>query len=297
MKQYSKFLNTTLVLMTLALSYSAPALAQGQPMPQERVELMQRMGRLAREGERLIARGQVDDGLAKLIEAKRLEETIPGMPWGSVAATLGKALDDLGQPIEALAAFKDSLRYDARTGDLDTFGPYGIHTMDYAILLARQGRLQDAKAVYYYVLRHLSERGEAEFEPIPFLVVFDPDPTMTVRELTPEKLIAAATMVRAMWETAPKKTAERAHELEPTWLFPVMFLAKLTSDRRDERLALARNLARTDEEREWVRTFDLRATRNEIGRRRRVASPVLQRAKRDLATTHTRIASGRINPG
>lgn len=70
---------------------------------------------------------------------------------------------------------------------------------DYAMLLHEIGRNQDAKLVYYALLRSLTGYGE----PFPFVVVFDQDAEGEVWAFTPRDLGAALLMARTLVASSP----------------------------------------------------------------------------------------------
>ncbi|MBI5706815.1 MAG: hypothetical protein HZC36_07480 [Armatimonadetes bacterium] len=107
--------------------------------------------------------------------------------------------------------------------------------MEYAILLAKAGREEDAKAMYYYGLRNLNPGQTRSVEPSPFLMVFDPEPEGAVWEYTRERLEAAALVVQAMCggtmvlatrkQILPEELAIKANRLAPEWYYPLLFKA------------------------------------------------------------------------
>jgi hypothetical protein len=155
-------------------------------------------------------------------------------------------------------------------GDLDIGSNPGIHgIMEYAILLAKQGRAEDAKAIYYFGLRScLAPRTRSE-EPVPFLVVFDPDPEGIYWEYTPQRLEAAALMVQAMLSsgstdfatnvrTTDRQWVERVRALAPDWFYPVLYMANtknLDSPAREQLTAQAEAMARPGLERQLMARF------------------------------------------
>lgn len=146
----------------------------------------------------------------------------------------------------------------------------GIQTiMEYAILLAKEGRAEDAKAMYYYGLRsHMGPMSRSQ-EPAPFLLVFDPDAEGNYWEYTPQRLEAAAFMVQAMLtdgvtdfasnvRTTVDQLVERALALNPDWFYPVLFNANrknLDSSSREQLTTQAETMARPGLERQLVARF------------------------------------------
>lgn len=264
-------------------------------------------------GEALMAKGSVREAVEAFREGVRFEAEIEKKYGGFTNSTLyelAKAYTLLGQTDDALAAYKRAFRWDAKRGEIESNGPPFItSTMDYAILLAKSGRNEEARAVYYSGLRKLVQvrRG---CEPFPLLVVFESEPGMTVWSYSPERLIAAAKMAMAAdLGSRGAAAAEDVRRIEPSWAAPALFLGtRFGGSKGSALLKLAESLAGTDEEREWVQDYiGLEAIREpaerqrardevdrkhaEIGVTRRKASTVLSKAKRDLARSYFRVAS------
>lgn len=264
-------------------------------------------------GKALVAKGMLREAVEAFREAVRIEDEVEKKYGGFTSTSsyeLAKTYTQLGQIDSALAAYKRAFRWDAKRQEIETNGPPFITlTMDYAILLARSGKHEEAKAVYYSGLRKLVQvrRG---LEPMPSLVVFEAEPGMTAWDYSPEKLTAAATMAMAA-DLGSRETAaaEEARQLEPSWVAPVLFLAtRVGGSKGSALLKLAESMARTAEEKEWVQDFmaleaihdpaerqiktaEVDRNHAEVGVARRKASTVLRKSKDDLAGTYQRIAS------
>ena len=237
-----------------------------------------------------------------------IEQTFPRSRLSSAGHYgLAKALTLANRPKEALEAFRAAIRWDPGSGELGwTEGIYVV--LDYVMALARAGRLEDAKAVYYSYLR--KQTVNALTEPFPFLVVFDDDPNMATWALSEENLIAVATMLLAQGHepggTESVARAEAVRLMKPDWIMPAIFLASVKSEdwRRD--LELARKLARSQEERQWVTDFQRGDIRfegesdtqrwerinrlSQIGVERRKSSVVLEKGKEMLKDNWRKVA-------
>jgi hypothetical protein len=183
-----------------------------------------------------------------------------------------------GRIADALASYQASFIWrpegfygNTWRGDLE-FGYGSIHSsMEYAILLARQGRSEDAKAMYYFGLRAsaMALPTSRSQEPAPFLVVFEPETEGIYWEYTPQRLEAAALMLQAMLSDGVRDFAtntwaskaqliERAHSLAPDWFYPVLYLANqkdLGSPAREQLTVQAEALAKPGLERQLMLRF------------------------------------------
>ncbi len=259
----------TSLLVTLA--FGASALAQlGNPPPPPSTP----------ESRAATAKVQKLDGeAALLLRDKRYEEAIAAYRRAIQAQTdyrrivgsrdsghhvsyygIARALTGLGRDTEALDAYREAIGWNDNWPDF-TF--LDNSAMDYAILLARQGRSEDAKTMYYAGLRVLNFYGGARDEPSPLLVVFDPDPDAVVWTYTPQRLEAAALMAKAIYYGyAGIADADAARKLAPDWSLPVLFRAFMLGGRyegRDADYALAASLAKTADERAsifWAKGWD-----------------------------------------
>ncbi len=314
------------LIVTLTLAPFVMAAAQevdkvrfGNPPPPELLEMRKRAGETRDRGRALVEQGKLDEAILAFRESIAIERETERRFGGFSSIgnyELAKALTMDSRPQEALAAYKDAFRWDPKKKELDTSGPVVRRLgVDYAILLAKSGKVEEAKAVYYWTLRAL--RGvDGRSEPFPFLVVFDPDPTMTVWEYTTESFVAACTMLKAPDMGDQDRTlTEKVREAEPDWIVPVMYLVASSDVRRAEYLSLAEGLAANDEERSWVRQYRelfaeggegwevtrrFKGVANElakIGVARRKASTVLAQAKLDLERNWQKVASGQSGTG
>jgi len=307
----NKAIPVTCAVLAVTASF---ATAQGgkdvKPIPPEILAKSKSAREAIDRGATFIEKNQLPEAIAAFREAVAIEQTIPGHHSRGYYE-LAKALTLAERADDALAAYKNAFKWDPIRKDLDINGPSPILLgMDYAILLARSGKEEEAKSLYYRTLRQLMVVRSAH-EPFPFLIVFDPDPNMAVWEYTTERFVAVCTMLKAP-NSGPDAVAmtEHVRRMEPNWVVPVMYLA--SRGKRSENLRTAQNLATTDEERAWVRMYtdaiglggdvsqvnqrvrDVAASLAAIGVARRKASPVLQQAKLDLEQNWRKVASGAL---
>lgn len=74
--------------------------------------------------------------------------------------------------------------------------------------------------------------GARAKEPLPFLVVFDPDPNAVVWDYTPERFRAAVLMLDQVGHEDPK-VIEEIRTLAPDWFWPVAYMADKTDPTQD----------------------------------------------------------------
>jgi hypothetical protein len=143
-----------------------------------------------------------------------------------------------------------------------------------------------------------------------YLVVFDPEPGMTVWEYTPERLEAAATLLatRDYGSRESIATIERIRQVVPEWIVPMMYNSGSLVDRTQAFLDEVSVCARTEEERAWLDAYrDIPPVRDQserhaarraiearlaaIGRERRQASALLERARVELEKDPSRLTA------
>ena len=132
----------------------------------------------------------------------------------------------LGEKADALTAFEKCFKWDSR-GDLwPKVGDSIAAATDYAVLLSKIGRIDDAKRMYYYALRYLNQYNEVRLEPYPFTVVFDRTPNAEVCTYTPARFEAACLMVKALSVSAGDDFpgwVKKSSKLAPEWLYSVLY--------------------------------------------------------------------------
>jgi tetratricopeptide (TPR) repeat protein len=291
----NKTILTLLAVLSLNLAFAQGGGRTVYTMNPELRAKYDKANEATRRGEAFLKLGQIEDAIKAFREAVRISDTI-GSFSSSWNYDLAKALTTAGRTKEALAVYKKAIRWDPVRKELDINGPPAIDiTMDYAMLLAKSGKEDEAKAIYYYGLRYFNWDAQSVVEPFPFLVVFDPDddPNATVWDYSPENLEAAATMAKASflgWDLDYKLVKVR--KLQPTWILPVVSQAsnKTPGPKRDELINLAKALAKNDEERSWIKAFLKGENLAKVGLAMRKSSSVLNKAKADLETTHDKVA-------
>jgi len=280
-----------------AVSFAC-AFAQGggkdiRPIPAELLAKCEKARQALLRGNAFLEKNQLADAIGAFQEAVAVERTY-GYPVSTGSYQLAKALTAAGRASEALAAYKEAVRWDPIRKELTTNGPPQILlVMDYAILLAKSGKAEEAKSVYYFGLRHYNEYAEDAFEPIPFLIVFDADPTMTVWDYSSEKLVAAATMAKAPFmQSRRTQGLDLVRRMEPGWALPLVHIADSSPNKeRPQLYKAAEDLALTTEEKAWIEAYRAGGSLAKVGFARRKESSVLRQAKLDLSVIHDKIAS------
>ncbi len=265
----------TLVLLASGILSTDECRAQGNappPTPSPAlVAALRRVGELTRAADALFNSGKFKEAIPAYriaIDAER--QLTPYSHPGTSYHHLALALEHESRFIEALEAYRSMTYWDPDphvTMKLNTASFATASLMDHAILLARQGRAQDAKDIYYAGLRELPPLTGRE-EPVPLLVVFDRDADGEAQgevwEYTPQRLEAAALMAKAIVTGRYKEEfalAAEAGRLAPGWSLPVAYQAywdRFAKD-RDARFDVAARLAKSDAEREaiaWARSWN-----------------------------------------
>lgn len=214
----------------------------------------------------LMSRGSVSEALPALQQAAVIQATMVGFK-ATANLEIARTFVKLGRNPDALEAYRRVFCWNARKEDLDVgAGPIIHPVMEYAILLAKNGRAEDAKAMYYFGLRNLNDSDRWK-EPVPFLVVFDPEPEGIQWEYTPERLEAAALMTQALhggWmdfatreQMLPMQIVARVRQLAPDWFYPVIYKAARgwNSERGPQLVSEAEALARPGLERQLVAKY------------------------------------------
>lgn len=169
---------------------------------------------------------------------------------------MAKALTRAKRDDEAITAYREAFRW--RPDMKDLYSPsvnYVNDICDYAILLFRAGKYEESKAMYYYAMRGW---GGSSYQFFPFLVVFEPDPTMTFWENTPDKLLSAIMMLRAIhtnYSDGQKDWFEEVRKREPAWILPIAYINE-GSTREGAWIHQVRSLAVTDDEKNWIGMYE-----------------------------------------
>lgn len=216
-----------------------PAVGQGyrdQGFPEEKVTKakFEQLNSLIRDAHAQIRAGDDAKAIVLLRQAVAVEDTIPGFV-AKAQFELAQVYLRLKKPAEAMEAFRNGYLWNPKRGDLYRGGGDVHFAMEYAILLARQGKPEEAKAMYYYGLSELNPQDQRHVEPVPFLVVFDPEPEGIVWDYDPDTLEAAARMVQALLGgTTDRSTGkltgygelvQRVKVLTPYWFYPKLLQA------------------------------------------------------------------------
>lgn len=264
--------------MTWALACQTVVHSQGHvvppPDPAEQAKHA-RVTQLIEQAREIVRSGDEPRAVQILNDAIAVESTIivgtTGGHFSNARYALARLYAKQNRAADALEAYKRVFAWNAAKGDIENGSGAGVHAaMEYAILLARSGRSEDAKAMYYYGLRAYMNGGMSRaMEPAPFLTVYDSDPAGIQWDYTPERLEAAALMLQGMLSsgtidfatnvrTSSEQFVARAHELAPDWFYPVLFKAaqgKDGSPEQDQLLSQAEALARNSAEREIVNWY------------------------------------------
>ncbi|RYG38579.1 tetratricopeptide repeat protein [bacterium] len=268
----------------------------GVPFTPAQIARMKRVSDLRDAADRLLAQNRPVDAIETY--RKALAEDIEATAAGSIFYGMARAFTSSGQLAEAATAYKRVVRWNPKLNDLVVNGPTPVVAlMDYAILLAKLGKRDDAVAVYYAGLRTLNTDGMKESEPTPLIVVFDTDPKADVWQYSVQKLEAAATMAKAV-ATRNLELAAQVRKANPGWNYPILYLGLLEGS--DQKIqaehakaeALAKNPAEAayvKERRQWL--SDGMKTNLQSRNEARRNLVVLSEAKLRLRAEHAKVAS------
>lgn len=238
-----------LVIVLIALAANSIAFGQDKsmihPPDTELLAKFDQIDKLKADAHTAYRNGHADNALELLEQADAMERALDGYRGSNMfcrSAIYKKALllARLNRNEEALAAYKQVFRWSPEKGDLVSGSGWDVRrsALDYALLLSKVGKVEEAKAIYYFTLRNLnSPDGDRQLEPVPFIRVFDPDPEGSYVEYSPQQFEAAALMIKAMhggdsdhfWGRGidPAVLVARAKELAPDWFYPYVYLAAL----------------------------------------------------------------------
>lgn len=308
-----KLQSTIAISLLLAMGASAYAQLGNDrsklpPEPAEQTSARKRVNEAVNKAAALAKTpGKLDEGITALRAALEMSKAFDQRysSFSSHAAReLAKALIQAKRDAEALDTFREGFRWSPERGDLINTGFYLDEIADYALLLLNAGKTEEAKAMYYYAMRGWGDNGYQYF---PYLIVFEPDPTMTVWESTPDKLLSAILMLRAIHSndhTGQKERIEEVRKREPSWILPVFYanqnfdaawfnqVAGVASDQHEKEWVFMYEQAFTlsdAEQRNAVREVWLKL--GKIAAERRKNSEVLKQAKLDMARMHPKLAA------
>jgi tetratricopeptide (TPR) repeat protein len=227
---FKSVLKGMLLMATLSSFIAAHAQSSTDPFvgltPEQR-EKLERIGELATKGDDLMEVEKYTEAAEQYRAALALDPENRGLAY-----CLGRAYAVLGRTKEAITLYRRALKWRPDRGDLDAdfMGKPSGMAMHYAVLLARDGQSEAAKAMYYFGLRNLATPTFGlSNEPMPLLVAFDPDPDAEVWTYSSQKLEAAANMALAIWGSDPIDTTSeclaRARDLAPEWWYPYFYSA------------------------------------------------------------------------
>lgn len=285
---------TLTILLVLLLNLAFGQGNDRKPISADLVAKQRKANAATKQGDEALAAGRTDDAIAAFREVVKIEGTY-GHFVSSGNYDLAKALTLAGRTDEALAAYRRAFKWDPARKDLKVNGPPVVDlAMDYAILLAKSGKADEAKSIYYYGLRSgFNPYGESTQEPFPFLVVFDPEdvPNATVWDYSADSLIAAATMAKAPTAAQTRPLVQEVRRMEPGWVLPVVYLARMLTEgsKKEALLSEAEGLARTDAERGWIKAYRAGENLAKIGLSMRKASSAIANSKLDLQRTHDKV--------
>lgn len=256
------------------------------------------------------APGKLDEGITALRAALEMSKAFDQRYSGfssHAARELARALIRAKRDGEALVAFREGFRWSPETGDLIHGGLLMDDMASYALLLLDASRFDDAKALYYYALRHWGNTSDSRF---PLLVVFEPDPMMTLWEDKPDKLRSAILILRAInsgssdGRDVRKERIEEVRKREPSWILPVFYANESFDAAWFTQVA---GMASDQHEKEWVSMYEQAITLSDAEQRnavrevwlklgkiaaeRRKNSEVLKQAKLEMARLHPKLAA------
>lgn len=263
------FMKAPLLLVCILINHWC--LAQGRAVfPEDPVEEAKKAewARLMTVARELVRAHDYGAAVAAYDRAHEVGRTLSAFN-GQAKYEQAKVLTVMHRDAEALEAYRHVFKWDARDGRV-RFSADGMGApMGYAMLLAKNGRAEEARAMYYVGMRNFNIGDVRESrEPIPYLAVFEPDTEGVASEYTPARLEAAALLALAAnggWSELPLLTMtiepdellKRAHELWPEWFGPVLWQAALAWNRPEgpRLLDQAERLARPGPEKELVAQY------------------------------------------
>lgn len=279
----------------LGLGFTQSGLPGGMT-PDQLARLNARSSKL-READKLIADGRLEEAIAVLRSAVEDEVAVDR---SDVLARyrLAKALLLSGESAEGLLEFKRCFRWDAKKQDLRfDLSDVGAIGAEYAIALARAGRLDDTVHVYYWALRKFSGIGDMRREPIPFAIVFDPDSHCIQWEKSQENLILAATMLKQAQRLCNSENPELkwVRETKPDWFFAIVYQAHCSGKTvREGMLQQAEALPLSARERIWLLDYRSGINPQEETKRLVRESEAVTQSLVWLRQNHSTLASGPI---
>ncbi|MCG9895245.1 MAG: hypothetical protein MH204_07205, partial [Fimbriimonadaceae bacterium] len=151
-------------------------------------------------------------------------------------------------------AYSQAIFWDAKSGDWRVNGVQSeVEVVADAIIFSvRLGNLMYAQDLYQFFLRRSSFRTS---EPIPWSVLFDPDPNFEQWELTEKNLQAIGMMLKYVGQySKDERLLDEVKSLAPNWLMPDAFRLQYHTKDKDFPAAQAALMARakTDRARSFI---------------------------------------------
>ena len=225
MKQVPQIITTILVLITPIVAFSqSKAIREFSPGEKAILNQSDQEHILATQ---FLRAGKPKEALAHISLSIDIRKGLKPLDMPGDYYLLAQCQNALGRTDKALAAYRNCFQWNKAAGDLESRVAETVSAAtDYAVLLARSNRMDDAKGMYYYALRNLNMNGEMSAEPYPLAVVFDPCPKADVWPYSANRLEAACLMVKAIGVSGGDdymSWVQRASDLAPDWLYPVLY--------------------------------------------------------------------------
>lgn len=203
-----------------------------------------------RTADQLLKEKRWQEAVLAYQEVIRIEKTDPDhrVHYSGGQLGLARAYMGLDRISDAVEAYRLGTFWSSRHRDV----PGGIVAplyIEYALALLQANRLEDAKAIYYAVLR-TSSSAHSRFHP--FLVVFESEPGMTVWQLTKPRLGAALLMLQGKGYLTEKEWIARLDQIQaaaPEWILPALYRPGISNP---DKLDQVYQMAVTEEARGWI---------------------------------------------
>lgn len=223
--------------------------------------------KLSNESEALFKKGQWAASVAKAQESLIIFQDVDRPPGTHLYWRLARAQVALGNMGAADSAFKQMVRLMPK-GELAADN-FNVTLPAYIEFLADMGREEDAKHVYYSLVRELTYIGvkssnSMSDEPFPVLIIFDQDSQGDYWPYTPgrikmatrlaiEQLLANSKVIDGVRRDLAQELMDAAKVQFPGWYLPYAYESRDPFGEIDEeKIAYARSLTRSDREREWI---------------------------------------------
>lgn len=203
-----------------------------------------------RTADQLLKEKRWQEAVLAYQEVIRIEKTDPDHRVHYSGGHLGLARANMGldRILDAVEAYRVATYWSSRHKDVPG-GIVALLYIEYALALLQANRLEDAKAIYYAVLR---TSPSAHSRVHPFLVVFESEPGMTVWPLTKPRLESALLMLQGKGYLSEKEWIARLDRIQaaaPEWILPALYRPGISHlDKLDQ----VYQMAATEEERGWI---------------------------------------------